>query len=59
VQFDAHKINTGIGNHNICLRIKPLFDEDTYEKAALVRRWAAKRFPVELAIGTWNRAALT
>lgn len=28
------------------------FDEDNYEKAALVRRWAAERFPVEL--GNWN-----
>ena len=28
------------------------FDEDTYEKAALVRKWAAERFPVEL--GNWN-----
>jgi aromatic ring-cleaving dioxygenase len=28
------------------------FDEDTYEKAALVRRWSAERFPVEL--GNWN-----
>jgi len=28
------------------------FDEDNYEKAALLRRWAAERFPVEL--GNWN-----
>jgi len=28
------------------------FDEDSYEKAALLRRWAAERFPVEL--GNWN-----
>jgi aromatic ring-cleaving dioxygenase len=28
------------------------FDEDTYEKAALVRRWSIERFPVEL--GNWN-----
>lgn len=28
------------------------FDEDTYERAALVRKWAAERFPVEL--GNWN-----
>lgn len=28
------------------------FDEDTYEKAALIRRWTAERFPVEL--GNWN-----
>lgn len=28
------------------------FDEDTYEKAALVRKWSAERFPVEL--GNWN-----
>ena len=28
------------------------FDDDTYEKAALVRRWSAERFPVEL--GNWN-----
>lgn len=28
------------------------FDEDTYEKAALLRRWAVERFPVEL--GNWN-----
>lgn len=28
------------------------FDEDTYEKAALVRKWAIERFPVEL--GNWN-----
>jgi len=28
------------------------FDEDTHEKAALVRKWAAERFPVEL--GNWN-----
>ena len=28
------------------------FDEDTYEKAALVRKWSAERFHVEL--GNWN-----
>jgi aromatic ring-cleaving dioxygenase len=28
------------------------FDEDTYEKAALLRQWAIERFPVEL--GNWN-----
>ncbi len=28
------------------------FDEDTYEKAVLVRKWSAERFPVEL--GNWN-----
>ena len=28
------------------------FDEDNYEKAALVRRWSLERFPVEL--GNWN-----
>jgi len=28
------------------------FDEDSYEKAALVRKWSAERFPVEL--GNWN-----
>jgi aromatic ring-cleaving dioxygenase len=28
------------------------FDEDTYEKAALVRKWSSERFPVEL--GNWN-----
>jgi len=28
------------------------FDEDTYEKAALLRRWSAERFTVEL--GNWN-----
>lgn len=28
------------------------FDEDTYEKAALVRKWSIERFPVEL--GNWN-----
>jgi len=28
------------------------FDQDTYEKAALIRRWAGERFPVEL--GDWN-----
>ena len=28
------------------------FDEDSYEKAALIRRWASERFPVEL--GNWN-----
>ena len=28
------------------------FDEDTYEKAALIRKWSAERFPVEL--GNWN-----
>jgi aromatic ring-cleaving dioxygenase len=28
------------------------FDYDTYEKAALIRRWAGERFPVEL--GDWN-----
>jgi DOPA 4,5-dioxygenase len=28
------------------------FDEDTHEKAALLRRWSAERFPVEL--GNWN-----
>lgn len=28
------------------------FDEDSYEKAALLRKWAAERFPVEL--GNWN-----
>ncbi|HVW71389.1 MAG TPA: DOPA 4,5-dioxygenase family protein [Steroidobacteraceae bacterium] len=30
------------------------FDYDTYEKAALIRRWAGERFPVEL--GDWNLA---
>lgn len=28
------------------------FDEDSFEKAALIRRWAGERFPVEL--GDWN-----
>jgi DOPA 4,5-dioxygenase len=28
------------------------FDHDTYEKAALIRRWAGERFPVEM--GDWN-----
>ena len=28
------------------------FDEDSYEKAALIRRWTSERFPVEL--GDWN-----
>jgi aromatic ring-cleaving dioxygenase len=28
------------------------FDEDTYEKAALIRKWSAERFHVEL--GDWN-----
>ena len=28
------------------------FDEDSYEKAVLVRRWSIERFPVEL--GNWN-----
>lgn len=28
------------------------FDEDSHEKAALVRKWSAERFPVEL--GNWN-----
>ena len=28
------------------------FDEDTYQKAALIRKWAAERFSVEL--GDWN-----
>ena len=28
------------------------FDEDSYEKAALIRRWSAERFLVEL--GDWN-----
>ncbi|MFT3754491.1 MAG: DOPA 4,5-dioxygenase family protein [Pseudoxanthomonas sp.] len=28
------------------------FDEDNYEKAALIRRWVSERFPVEL--GNWN-----
>lgn len=28
------------------------FDEDSYAKAAQIRRWAAERFPVEL--GDWN-----
>ena len=28
------------------------FDEDTYEKAALLRKWSIERFPVEL--GNWN-----
>ncbi|CAN5305073.1 hypothetical protein BH10PSE2_BH10PSE2_27800 [soil metagenome] len=28
------------------------FDDDTYEKAALIRQWAMERFPVEL--GNWN-----
>ena len=28
------------------------FDDDTYEKAALVRKWTIERFPVEL--GNWN-----
>lgn len=28
------------------------FDEDTYEKAALLRKWSAERFPMEL--GNWN-----
>ena len=30
------------------------FDEDTYEKAALVRKWSAERFPV---LGNWNLPA--
>lgn len=30
------------------------FDYDTHEKAALIRRWAGERFPVEL--GDWNLA---
>lgn len=29
------------------------FDEDTYEKAVLLRKWSAERFPVEL--GNWNK----
>lgn len=29
------------------------FDEDTYHKAALLRKWAAERFAVEL--GNWNK----
>ena len=29
------------------------FDEDNYEKAALLRKWVAERFTVEL--GNWNR----
>lgn len=29
------------------------FDEDTYEKAVLLRKWVAERFAVEL--GNWNR----
>src|SRR5262245_33311342 len=29
------------------------FDEDTHHKAALLRRWVAERFMVEL--GNWNR----
>lgn len=28
------------------------FDHDTHEKAALIRRWAGERFPVEM--GDWN-----
>lgn len=28
------------------------FDEDSYEKASLIRKWSAERFPVEL--GNWN-----
>lgn len=28
------------------------FDEDNFEKAALLRKWSAERFPVEL--GNWN-----
>lgn len=28
------------------------FDQDTHEKAALIRRWAGERFPVEM--GDWN-----
>ena len=28
------------------------FDEDSYEKAALLRKWSAERFPVKL--GNWN-----
>ncbi|MGA3188919.1 MAG: DOPA 4,5-dioxygenase family protein [Bryobacteraceae bacterium] len=28
------------------------FDQDTFEKATLIRRWAGERFPVEL--GDWN-----
>lgn len=28
------------------------FDEDNFQKAALVRKWSAERFPVEL--GNWN-----
>lgn len=28
------------------------FDEDSYQKAALIRRWAGERFPVEM--GDWN-----
>ena len=30
------------------------FDEDTFQKAALIRKWAAERFSVEL--GDWNAA---
>jgi aromatic ring-cleaving dioxygenase len=30
------------------------FDEDTYDKAALIRKWSAERFHVEL--GDWNLA---
>ena len=28
------------------------FDEDSYERAVLIRKWSAERFPVEL--GNWN-----
>jgi aromatic ring-cleaving dioxygenase len=28
------------------------FDEDSYEKAALIRKWSAERFSIEL--GDWN-----
>jgi aromatic ring-cleaving dioxygenase len=30
------------------------FDDDSYQRAALIRRWAGERFPVEL--GDWNLA---
>ena len=35
------------------------FDEDSFEKAALLRRWAAERFPGSWAAGTLSHAGRT
>jgi len=52
VQFDAHKINTGIGNHNICLRIKPLFRRGHVRESRAGAQVGRKAFPG--GVGNWN-----